>query len=266
MHYFKYYSVNKLTLQTLRNNRIFFASPSLLNDSFDTSTKIIEAYPIFCKEIGWSDYGAKNLDKHGIFSMAGGEKPNNRHLWSLYAGNFTGFVIEFRNDILELFAKHHGLCISAVQYVNAPLNLDNKNSTYSIPERDEGHNYSILDCWRNTETIINVSGDESVIARDKALDRLFEYLHLQKDASIWQIEQEARIIIGNNIPKQAKSIKKGYYMTLPQGCISRIYIGRYMKNAYKKRLKKIADRLMIEMFEAEPKIIKGTWDVEITKM
>lgn len=55
-------------------------------------------------------------------------------------------------------------------------------------------------------------------------------------------------------------------MTLPQGCISKIYIGRYMENAYKKRLKKIAKRLMIEMYEAEPKVLNGTWDVQITKL
>ena len=82
INYYKYYSSNKLSLVTLRNNRIFFANPSLLNDSFDTSAKVLEAYPYFCNQIGWSDYGAKNLDKHGIFSMTKGAIPNNRHLWS----------------------------------------------------------------------------------------------------------------------------------------------------------------------------------------
>lgn len=266
MNYYKYYSANKLSLNTLRNNKIFFANPSILNDSFDTSAKVIEAYPYFCEQIGWSDYGAKSLDMHGIFSMTRGEKPNNRHLWSLYAGNFTGFAIEFRNDKLESFANQSDLCISSVQYVSSPLDLDNKNSTYSIPEREEGYSYSILDCWRKAETIIQLSNGDSVITQDKALDRLFEYLHLQKDSSIWQVEYEARIIITNKVPRQAKCLKKGYYMTLPQGCISKIYIGRYMENAYKKRLKKIAKRLMIEMYEAEPKILKGAWDVQIMKV
>lgn len=266
MQYFKYYSANKLSLNTLRNNRIFFANPSILNDSFDTSAKIIEAYPYFCEQIGWSDYGAKSLDKHGVFSMTQGEEPNNRHLWSLYAGNFTGFAIEFRNDKLESFANQNGLCISSVQYVSRPLDLDNKNSVYSIPEREEGYGYSIIDSWRKAETIIQLSNGDSVITQDKALERLFEYLHLQKDSSIWQVENEARIIIANKVPGQAKCLKKGYYMTLPQGCISKIYIGRYMGNAYKKRLKKIAKRLMIDMYEAEPKVLNGTWDVQITKL
>lgn len=266
MNYYKYYSANKLSLNTLRNNRIFFANPSLLNDSFDTSAKVIEAYPTFCKKIGWSAYGVENLDKHGVFSMTQGEIPNNRHLWSLYAGNFTGFAIEFRNDILELFANNHDLCITSVQYVDHPLDLDNQNSSFSIPERKEPYQYYISYCWSKGKVNIQISNDEYVVTGEKALERLFEYLHLQKDARIWQVEQEARIIIANSVPRQAKRLKTGYYMTLPQGCISKIYIGRYMENAYKKRLKKIAKRLMIEMYEAEPKVLNGTWDVQITKL
>ena len=266
MNYYKYYSANKLSLNTLRNNKIFFASPSLLNDSFDTSAKVIEAYPSFCKKIGWSDYGAEQLDEHGVFSMTQGERPNNRHLWSLYAGNFTGFVIEFNNHVLELFANNHGLCVTFVQYVNRPLDLDNQNSSFSIPERKEPYPYYISYCWSKGKVNIKISNDEYVVTGEKALERLFEYLHLQKDARIWQVEQEARIIIANSVPRQAKRLKTGYYMTLPQGCISKIYIGRYMENAYKKRLKKIAKRLMIEMYEAEPKVLNGTWDVQITKM
>lgn len=266
MNYYKYYSANKLSLNTLRNNRIFFANPSLLNDSFDTSSKVIEAYPAFCEKISWSDYGVKNLDKHGIFSMTQGENPNNLHLWFLYAGNFTGFAIEFDSDILELFTKQHDLCISSVQYVKHPLDLDNQNSIYSIPERKEGHPYYISYCWNHGEIIIQVSDDEYVVTREKALERIFEYLHLQKDSNVWQIEQEARIIIGKHVPRQAKCLKRGYYMTLPQGCIAKIYIGKYMKGVFKKRLKKIAKRLLAETYEVEPKIIQGNWDVEITKV
>ena len=55
-------------------------------------------------------------------------------------------------------------------------------------------------------------------------------------------------------------------MTLPQGCIAKIYIGKYMKGVFKKRLKKIAKRLLAETYEVEPKIIQGNWDVEITKV
>ena len=148
-----------------------------------------------------------------------------------------------------------------MQYVKHPLDLDNKNSCYSVPERDEGHNYSILDCWREIETVIE---NECVITQEKALERLFEYLHLQKDTNIWKVEQEARIIIGKNVPKSAKCLKRGYYMTLPHGCIAKIYIGKYMRGVYKKRLKKIANRLQAETYEVEPKIINGNWDVKIT--
>lgn len=266
MAYYKYYSTNKLSFKTLRNNRIFFANPSLLNDSFDTAIKMIEAYPFFCNQIHWSDYGAKDLDKHGIFSMAQGDSPNNRHLWSLYAGNFTGFAIEFDSAILESFTNHHDLCISSVQYVAQPLDLNNPQSSYSIPERKEPYSYYISYCWSKGDINIQMANDEYVVTGLKALERLFEYLHLQKDSSIWQVEQEVRIIIGKNIPRQARCLKRGYYMTLPQGCIAKIYIGKYMNGAFKKRLKKIAKRLLAETYEVEPKIIQGNWDVEITKV
>lgn len=267
MHYYKYYSTNKLSFKTLRNNRIFFANPSLLNDSFDTSSKIVEAYPNFCKSIGWTSIGKMNLNQHGIFSMSKGNRPDNRHLWSLYAGNFTGFAIEFRNEILKSFTGQNNLCISSVQYVKRPLDLDNHRSTYSIPEREEGHSYNISDCWRFGDTYIQLSdGSLCLIDKLKAQERLFEYLHLQKDSAIWQMEKEARIIICNSVPSQAKVLRNGYYMTLPQGCIAKIYIGKYMKGVFKKRLKKIAKRLLAETYEVEPKIIQGNWDVEITKV
>lgn len=267
MAYFKYYSVNKLTLQTLNRNRIFFANPRILNDCFDTSARVIDAYPDFCKKIGWTSIGRLNLDKHGIFSMSQGDRPHNRHLWSLYAGNYTGFAVEFDNAVLTEFMNNYGLYISSVQYVNCPLNLDDINSRYSIPEREEGHFYHISDCSREGNTYIQLSnGDECAIFKEKALDRLFEYLHLQKDSTIWQLEKEARIIIANHVPQCAIRLKNGYYMTLPQGCIYKIYIGKYMKNAYKKRLKKIAKKLMASLFEVEPKIINGNWDVNITQL
>ena len=258
---------NKLTLNTLRHNRIFFARPCVLNDCFDTSSQLIKAYPQFCKKINWTDLNEIKLDKHAVFSMSQGYRPDNKHLWSLYAGNYTGYSIEFDGEIFDKFLVDNALYLSAVQYVNRPLNLDDPNAHFSIPERDNGYTYAIHDCYSFRDTYVEMSdGSLCLIDQRKAQERLFEYLHLQKEKNIWQIENEARLIIGNIVPKNAKCLKNGYYMTLPQGCISKIYIGKYMKGVFKKRLKKIAKILLAETFEVEPKIINSNWEVEITKV
>lgn len=254
MAYYKYYTPNEHSLRTLKDNQIFFAHPSLLNDSFDTSDKLLKEYSDFCKTIGWSDELSDKLNKHAVFSMTREEQPNNRHLWSLYAGNYSGFAVEFANEILMNFTRNNCLYISQVQYRDKPLNLNDNQSSYAIPEHEESRSYQIAECSE---------GDRCEIA----VDRLFEFLHLQKEKRVWDIECEARIIIGNNIPHIAVSVpSKGYKMQLPDGCIKSLILGCNMLPKHRDKLRKISKILGCCLYMAEPKIIDGQWDVLIMEI
>ena len=54
--------------------------------------------------------------------MTKDDKPD--HLWALYSGNYSGFVLEFDEAQLLEFANRHYLYISKVQYNEKPLNLE----------------------------------------------------------------------------------------------------------------------------------------------
>ena len=106
---YKYYSYNDYSLDVLRNNQLFFSHPSNFNDPFDSSFNLlVKPYKKFCDAL----HGIKNMsnafEKQGIGCFTKSNKPDNKHFWSLYAGNYSGFALEFDedelNNLYEIFA------------------------------------------------------------------------------------------------------------------------------------------------------------------
>ena len=127
-------------------------------------------------------------------------------------------------------------------------------ATYEVPEHEDNYVYHIFECFQ---------GDIC----DKAINRLFEFLHLQKEEKIWSIEEEMRIIINEHKPRIASTESgKGYIIPLEKECFKNLYIGYRISDDAKNRLMQIANNLGCSIFQVEPKIIKGNWDVEITKV
>lgn len=251
---YKYFQATDLQIDTLSNKQLFFAHPSLLNDSFDTSDKLINEFPTFCNNIRWNDELSKKLDCHGICSMSKGYRPDNRHLWSLYSGNYSGFAVEYDTETLCEYITDNGMDMREVQYRSRPLNLNNMLASYEVPEHEDNYVYHIFECFQ---------GDIC----DKAINRLFEFLHLQKEEKIWSIEEEMRIIINEHKPRIASTESgKGYIIPLEKECFKNLYIGYRTSQDAKKRLKQIAHNLECSIFIVEPKVVKGNWDVEITKV
>lgn len=251
---YKYIQNNELQIETLQNNELFFAYPSLLNDSFDTSSKLLDEYSSFCSKIGWSEALAKKLDTHGICSMSKGYRADNRHLWSLYSGNYSGFAVEYNTKIFLDYIFDNAISWGNVQYKPRPLNLNNMFAKYELPEHEENYVYHIFECFHG-----NIC--------EKARNRLFEFLHLQKEDKIWNIEDEVRIIINEHIPRIARRVhEKGYVIPLPKDCIANIFIGYRIDVNARQKLSLIAQNLECSLFVVEPKIINGNWDVQITKL
>ena len=248
MGIFKYYSPQDYNFMAFCKNQIFFSKPSNLNDPFDTTKLIVSSYKKFCKDIQWSETGEKNLNKHGICSFSEGKQADNRHLWSLYAANYTGYALEFDFEILsETLPSVYRtpIYLQKVHYANRPFNLNNYRNSFSI----KGETFTVQDA---------ISGD---IKRE---DRLFHYLHLYKDKSIWQNEKEWRMIIGNlNENQHLHNIGNGYLLDLPPTTIKTIIVGQYMTDDNKQMMKNCAIHKGIPIYEAIPCIVKNKWTVEI---
>ena len=102
------------------------------------------------------------------------------------------------------------------------------------------------------------------------MDELFKELHLQKDRSVWKIEKECRLIAGNVILDNLNTVfrkffkkvhNKGLLFTLPANAIKSITIGYRISDKNKRRLKKIAAKLNVKLYEAVPCVENGDWAV-----
>lgn len=246
---YKYYSFKNYNLDAFKTNQLYLSRPSFLNDPFDSSKRLIESYPRFCKNIGWNNELAEQLDKHGICSFSEGELPDNRHLWFLYADACKGYVLEFDRYILEdRLAQQYSLPIylQKVDYGYKPLNLDDSTFKFRVNDGE----YLIKDC---------IEGDRY------ALDRLFQYLHLYKDYSVWHLENESRLILGNlNDSPYVKSMENGYLLDLPANTIKSLTIGSLMDEDNMQYLVGLADTKGVPVFVANPEIMDGEWKISIT--
>ena len=237
MRIFKYYSPQDYNFMAFCKNQIFFSRPSNLNDPFDTASIIISSYKKFCRDIHWSAAGEKNLDKHGICSFSEGECANNRHLWSLYAANYTGYALEFDFEILsEKLPRTYILPIylQKVRYENRPFNLNNYKNKFSLNEES----FTVYDAA--------CSGDI------KDLDRLFQYLHLYKD----NLNENLHI----------HKVGNGYLLDLLPNTIISITAGCNMSDDNKRMLKNCAAHKGIPIYEAIPCIKRNRWAVTIKPM
>lgn len=103
-------------------------------------------------------------------------------------------------------------------------------------------------------------------------DGLFLELHLQKQSAIWKIENECRLIVGNVILSGLKDTFRKYFrkvcnrgllLTIPEGAIKSIIVGYRASDKSKRRLKKIASKLGVKLFQATPYVEDCNWTVRL---
>ena len=242
MHLYKYYPPRKHNFKAVAQNKLFFCYPSGLNDPNDTSITNIQAFPQFCQRLNVDNQRLEEfLDRHAICCFSKGNKADNRHLWAFYASNYEGFVVEYDENVLKNLSDVivGPLPLLNVVYREKPLNLD-ADETFTIVETfDAGQNeqYSINQCIEAYQ-----KGDY------RPLEDLFKELHLQKDCSIWKIENECRLIVGNVILSNLNGAYRKYFrkvcgsgllFTMPEKAIKSITVGYRASDKNKRRLKKM---------------------------
>ena len=251
---YKYYPCNQYSINVLKDYQLFFSHPSNFNDPFDSSGLLVKPYKKFCDSIGL-EHIDEIFERQGICCFTKSNKPDNKHFWSLYAGNYSGFAIEF--DENELNSKYLPLHLEKVHYFNAPMNLDNFKNTFSTNQSDRI--YSIEKC---IEEYINPAE-----CNQEPLDRLFQYLHLYKEDRVWGNENEYRMIIGHNchvtpISQKIHQQDKGYLLDLYPNAIKSIILGYKMSPDDRKKIHSIIHDKGIQMYEATPDIV-SQWTITI---
>ncbi len=241
----KYYPVRDYHLEAFLKDELFFARPTVLNDSFDVSGKLIEPYPRFKTRIGWNSEKASILSEHGICSFIEAKSVDSERMWSFYADNFDGFAIEFDPQPF-LSGKYAPAILKKVKYLQAPLNLDDN-------------------CLR-----ITIS-DDSFRIRDlendlgKYGDRIFHCLHLTKSCS-WKEENEWRMIMGNRAINKAfkrNATRTGYSLTIERSIYKKLYIGYRVSKEKQLILRDIAQEKGMNCYMVEPVIRSRKWTIDI---
>lgn len=270
MSLFKYYSPKKYNFAAIAQHQLFFCRPSGLNDPYDTTVVNINAFPGFCKKLNIKDrMFRKSLDEHTICCFSKDDKPDNLHLWAFYALNYEGFSVEYDENILRnpFPSMIAPLPLLDVDYRDRPINLDGDDSfiiyeTSNAGPRVPFREGSVMDC-------IN----EYILYGDNPMtDGLFLELHLQKQSAIWKIENECRLIVGNVILSNLNSIYRKYFrkvcgrgllLTIPEKAIKSITVGYRTSDKNKRRLKKIASKLNVKLFQATPYVEDCNWTVRL---
>lgn len=251
---YKYYSCDEYSFNVLKDNQLFFSHPSNFNDPFDSSELLVKPYKKFCDSVGLVHID-EIFEKQGICCFTKSIKPDNKHFWSLYAGNYSGFALEF--DEYELNSKYLPLHLEKVHYFDNPMNLDNMKSSFSTNQSDRI--YTIEKC---IEEFAN-----PVVCNPEPLDRLFQYLHLYKEKKVWGNEDEYRMIIGNSSRSTAINQKihpqeKGDLLDLCPNAIKSITLGYKMSPDNRKKIHSITHDKGIQMYEATPDIV-SQWTITI---
>lgn len=244
---FKYYPLKEHNISAFLNGELFFARPHMLNDSFDTSAKLIDPFSIFTKFVHWDERKAMLMDRHGICSFIEAKDVKNSRMWSFYADNYNGFALEFVPEELS-GVKYGNIHLMPVTYLNAPLDLNDLKLV--IKKKNE------------TFRIGDITKDF-----DKNLDRIFECLHLVKEKKVWADENEWRMIIGDiAVDNQLYGIrahKDGYLLPLKENPYKGLYIGYKVSYSDRCTLFTIAMKKGIPVYSVMPKIINNQWDMEI---
>lgn len=255
---YKYYPCTPYSLDVLQDNQLFFSHPSNFNDPFDSSFDLlVKPYKKFCDALNGIEKMTNLFERQGICCFTKSSKPNNKHFWSLYAETYSGFALEFDED--ELNDIYPPLHLSRVNYFDEPMNLNNFETTFRFDYIDDI--YTVQQCI------------DAYPYDPMPLDRLFQYLLLYKDKSIWQNEVEYRMLIGEIVRKRYKDRiihnSHGYLLNLPQGAIKSITFGYKISDTHKSEILEILKGKEIPVYIATPDIIRTTtfhWGITIKPM
>jgi len=95
---YKYFSVNKFSLDSLKKNYVYLSNPKDFNDPFDCNRNLIIEHQ---KEIEEWQYVETLNDISAIGISSFSENGMEPLLWSHYANSYRGFCLKFKPDFIN---------------------------------------------------------------------------------------------------------------------------------------------------------------------
>ena len=255
-HVYKYYAPTYYSMDALTNEYFWFAKRSILNDPFDINGKIFETFPQFKDMLENKGYNIeaykKTLEKFAICSFT--KRNDNRHFWSLYSDTYKGWCLEFDEDNLVDTARY-GIpnVLQDAIYLSSLPDLNNQFENLQIKSYDDGS---------TVETPIS-----SLLYDERGREQLFTYLLRVKEDEVWSMEEERRLILGNNYLRIHKETDgNGYKIPWQKNALKSIIVGQNISPCNKELIHLIAKERQIKVYEAIPKLVKKVFTVQIEEI
>ena len=228
MRIYKYFPLNKNSIDSLSNDYLWFSKPRFFNDPFDCNMEVIKYYNDFVNSIlklgeDTQDIIINNTKEFGICCFS--ETNDNIHMWAHYADSHKGICVEYEASGFDdyfsnmLKAKCH---LHKVDYRSLPIDLNQP-----------------IEWEKNGETTLYPI--DLILTCPKLLDQLFEKLLLQKHKLTWGNENELRLLLGGLARKNklVHETDKGYKVPLERKMINAIIFGSNICPDLKNTLKEI---------------------------
>lgn len=226
---YKYFSLNddeylnKMKLETLKNNKVYLAENSAMNDPFEGKAFFYDNKELVKYE-RLSHCDGRIIDDFSDYIRIAsftGKSVNCMPMWAHYANNHEGFCVEYdTNKNIELRS-----CLFPVQYTDKRIDITNIMDTVTkelIESIEKSIKGSIKQIKINNFILVWIS----------------TYYNCIKHKS-WSYEEEIRCLVGKNAPGSP------YMNAIP----SAIYIGMNCNEFKKKELFDIAYQLDIPLYQ-----------------
>ena len=235
---YKYYSPTDYAYDALEKGYLFFNKVSRQNDPSDASFKLLQADYIkdSIKQVLPAD-AEEIMKSYATCSFS--KVKSNKHMWAFYAKEYSGFVIGYDENKLKNISEEYLARIPMIEvtYSDNPITDDTFGNTFTIKNLSEPENKNTY-CYTDCMTDI------------KAVEALFLYMCSLKEKEVWSMEEEVRLIIGQDVINRKDDLEKkgivysdtGYKIPIPKGCVKEIILGHNYKEADFCKIKSIANR------------------------
>ena len=245
------------TKDALTKGYFFFNKSTYQNDPFDCSLRLLQSETLL-RRLGYTkdraDTAYKIMGEYGSCCFT--TRKDNKHLWSFYSNNYKGIVIGFDANRFSEYLKQ-GIHYVKVEYKNTPITEDHLDDTFQLEmpilkadlENDPDPSHYLLEEY----TYRNSLRDE------RTRDALFFRLCSLKEKSVWEDEEEYRLIAAGSVQREENIERQkregveydngGYKIPIPSDCVKEIIIGHNFDMKELDWVRQIAEKYDVEIIQ-----------------
>ena len=183
-------------------------------------------------------------------------RKDNKRLWSFYSDNYRGIVVGFDTNRFSEYLKQ-GIHYVKVEYKDTPITEECLDDTFQLEmpilkadlKNDSDTSHYLLEEY----TYRNSLRDE------RTRDALFFRLCSLKEKSVWEDEEEYRLIAAGSVQREenierqkcvgVKYADAGYKIPIPYDCVKEIIIGHNFDMKEIGWVKQIAEKYDVKIIQ-----------------